>query len=37
MNCGEVLYGRNKYVYDEGPMMFIGPNQMGENNGAVEN
>lgn len=32
MNCGEVLYGRNKYDYDEGTMMFIGPGQVGGNN-----
>lgn len=32
MNCGEVLYGRSKYDYDDGTMMFIGPNQVGGNN-----
>lgn len=34
INCGEMLYGRNKYDYEEGTMMFIGANQIaGANDG----
>ena len=36
INCGEMLYGRSKYDYEEGSMMFIGANQIaGSNDGVV--
>lgn len=36
INCGEMLYGRNKYDYEEGTMMFIGANQIaGVNDGKI--
>ena len=36
INCGRMLYGRNKYDYEEGTMMFIGPDQIaGANDGVV--
>lgn len=36
INCGEVLYGRNRYDYEEGTMMFVGVNQIaGANDGVV--
>lgn len=36
LNCGEMLYGRNRYDYEEGTMLFIGVNQIaGSNDGVV--
>lgn len=35
LNCGEMLYGRSKYDYDDGTMMFVGPGQVAGNNDGV--
>ena len=36
LECGTMLYGRSKYDYEEGTMIFVGPNQIGGvNDGSV--
>lgn len=35
INCGTMLYGHSKYDYDDGTMLFIGPNQVGGNNDGI--
>lgn len=37
INCGQMLYGRNKYDYEDGTLLFIGPGQVVGNNSSIVN